>query len=126
MLPYADVCYALQRSAGTPRSSNTSLQTSASVSTRQHMSACETPHSSTTSISLKSQTAPHSGGAAETDVEMESSAAETGEARQSERMRAEREREVWSGLREGFLEEAVWGSDDAAVSVRAAAARNRR
>ena len=60
-------------------------------------------------------------------MEMEWSAAETGEARQSERMRAERrEREVWSGLREGFLEEAVWGSDDAAVSVRAAAARNRR
>ena len=60
-------------------------------------------------------------------MEMESSASETGEARQSERIRAERrEREVWSGLREGFLEEAVWGSDDAAVSVRAAAARNRR
>jgi len=60
-------------------------------------------------------------------VEMEWSAAETGEARQSDRMRAERrEREVWSGLREGFLEEAVWGSDDAAVSVRAAAARKRR
>ena len=60
-------------------------------------------------------------------MEMEWSAAETGEARQSDRMRAERrEREVWSGLREGFLEEAVWGSDDAAVSVRAAAARKRR
>jgi len=63
---------------------------------------------------------------------MEWSGAETGEARQSERMRAERrEREVWRGLslQEGFLEEAVWGSDDAAVSVGArgaAAARKRR